>query len=179
MPRLDLSSVNQTLADAGLGPLTSLSQRKLNALGLPLAYVDTQQRYRFVNSSFLEWLGKREDKVIGKQIVEVVGAEVYQLYQAYVDAALAGERTGFVRQLVAPGSVVIISVARHDDELVAKQLADEYTAGRFVNHSAADILSFFTGWQLAGPGVTEAREWMTRPLPVNRTGHVLAGVGRI
>jgi len=80
---------------------------------------------------------------------------------------------------VAPGSVVIISVARHDDELVAKQLADEYTAGRFVNHSAADILSFFTGWQLAGPGVTEAREWMTRPLPVNRTGHVLAGVGRI
>jgi PAS domain S-box-containing protein len=107
LPRLDLSTVNQTLADAGLGPLTSLSQRKLNALGLPLAYVDRQQRYRFVNTAFLDWLGKREDEVIGREISEVLGPEVYQLYQAYVDAALAGERTGFVRQLTAPGQPAI------------------------------------------------------------------------
>ena len=107
LPRLDLSTVNQTLADAGLGPLSSLSQRKLNALGLPLAYVDRQQRYRFVNTAFLDWLGKREDEVVGREISEVLGAEVYQLYQAYVDAALAGERTGFVRQLTAPGQPAI------------------------------------------------------------------------
>jgi len=97
----------------------------------------------------------------------------------FLDASAARQVTAGYRRLVAPGSALIVSVARYDDEIVAKQLADEYTAGRFVNHSAADILSFFTGWQLAGPGVTEAREWMTRPLPVNRTGHVLAGVGRI
>ena len=107
-------------------------------------------------------------------VAVILGAALH-----FLDAPAARHVTAGYRQLVAPGSVVIISVARHDDELVAKQLADEYTAGRFVNHSAADILSFFTGWQLAGPGVTEAREWMTRPLPVNRTGHVLAGVGRI
>ncbi|MET0441501.1 MAG: PAS domain-containing protein, partial [Casimicrobiaceae bacterium] len=107
LPRLDLSTVNQTLVDAGLGPLSSLSQRKLNALGLPLAYVDRQQRYRFVNTAFLDWLGKREDEVIGREISEVLGAEIYQLYQAYVDAALAGERTGFVRQLTAPGQPAI------------------------------------------------------------------------
>ncbi|MET0733370.1 MAG: PAS domain-containing protein, partial [Casimicrobiaceae bacterium] len=71
LPRLDLSTVNQTLVDAGLGPLSSLSQRKLNALGLPLAYVDRQQRYRFVNTAFLDWLGKREDEVIGREISEV------------------------------------------------------------------------------------------------------------
>ena len=34
--------------------LASLSQRKLNALGLPLAYVDCDRRYRFVNKAFLE-----------------------------------------------------------------------------------------------------------------------------
>ena len=38
--------------------LASLSQRKLNALGLPLAYVDCDRRYRFVNKAFLEWTGK-------------------------------------------------------------------------------------------------------------------------
>ncbi len=107
LARLDLSSVNQTLAEVGLEPLTSLSQKKLNALGLPLAYVDTEQRYRFVNTAFLDWLGKREDEVIGRTIVDVLGIDVYQLYQAYVDAALAGERTGFVRQLMAPGQPAI------------------------------------------------------------------------
>jgi O-methyltransferase involved in polyketide biosynthesis len=97
----------------------------------------------------------------------------------FLDASAARQVTAGYRRLVAPGSALIVSVARYDDEIVAKQLADEYTAGRFVNHPVADILSFFAGWQLAGPGVTEAREWMTRPLSADRTGHVLAGVARI
>ena len=108
LTRLDLAVVNQTLAENGIDPLESLSQRKLNSLGLPLAYVDRHQRYRFANSAFLEWVSaRREDDVIGKRIVDVVGNDVYQLYQAYVEAALAGERTGFVRQLVAPGQPAI------------------------------------------------------------------------
>ena len=107
LPRVDLTAVNQTLAEAGTGPLTELSQRKLDALGLPLAYVDRQQRYRLVNASFLDWLGKRSDEVIGREVKDVVGAEIYEIYQAYVDAALGGERTGFVRQLTAPGQPAI------------------------------------------------------------------------
>ena len=83
--------------------LLALSQRKLNALGVPVAYVDRNQRYRFVNKSFLEWLGRRESEVIGREIIEVVGRDVFQLYRAYIDAALAGERTGYERQLVTSG----------------------------------------------------------------------------
>ena len=85
------------------GSLGGLSQRKLNALGLPIAYVDRNQRYRFVNKAFLDWLGLEPDDVVGREIIEVVGRDVYPLYRAYIDAALAGERTGFERQLVAPG----------------------------------------------------------------------------
>jgi PAS domain S-box-containing protein len=107
LARVDLAAVNQTLIDNGVDPLSSLSQRKLNSLGFPLAYIDRQQRYRFVNTAFLEWVGKREQDVVGQQIVDVLGEEIYQLYQAYVDAALAGERTGFVRQLVTPGQPAI------------------------------------------------------------------------
>ncbi len=83
--------------------LLALSQRKLNAVGVPLAYVDRNQRYRFVNKAFLDWLGKTEIAVIGREVIEVVGRDVYQLYRAYVEAALAGERTSFERQLVTPG----------------------------------------------------------------------------
>jgi O-methyltransferase involved in polyketide biosynthesis len=97
----------------------------------------------------------------------------------FLDAADARQVTAGYRQLVAPGSCLIVTVARYDDEILAKQLADEYTAGRFINHAQADIGSFFAGWQLIGPGLAEAdtwREWMHRPAPLRRAGHVMAGV---
>ena len=80
-----------------------MSQRKLNALGLPLAYIDRNQRYRFANNAFLTWIAKRHEEVVGREVIEVVGRDVYPLYNAYIDAALDGERTRFERQLVAPG----------------------------------------------------------------------------
>ena len=51
--RLDLAPMPATVGDS-LGidrgaALLALSQRKLNALGTPIAYVDRNQRYRFVN----------------------------------------------------------------------------------------------------------------------------------
>ena len=64
--------------------LLALSQRKLNALGVPVAYVDRNQRYRFANKSFTDWLGKRNDEVVGREVIEVVGRDVYQLYHAYI-----------------------------------------------------------------------------------------------
>jgi len=83
--------------------LLALSQRKLNALGVPVAYVDRNQRYRFVNKAFVDWLGKRDAEVLGREVIEVLGRDVYQLYRAYIDAALSGERTTYERQLITPG----------------------------------------------------------------------------
>ena len=55
LSRLELATVQQTVSEAlERDGLTALSQRKLNALGLPLAYVDRNQRYRFVNNAFLD-----------------------------------------------------------------------------------------------------------------------------
>src|SRR6059058_5032740 len=93
LTRIDVASIEQVLDDAQLEPLSSLSQRKLNALGLPLAFVDR--------------VAKREDEVVGHSVIDVWGPEIYQLYQAYIEAALTGERTGFVRQLTIPGHPAI------------------------------------------------------------------------
>ena len=73
LTRVDVASIEQVLDDAQREPLTSLSQRKLNALGLPLAYVDRQQRYRLVNSAFLDCVAKREDEVVGHSVIQVWG----------------------------------------------------------------------------------------------------------
>ncbi len=102
--RTELATVQTAPAD-GLDRdgLLALSQRKLNALGLPIAYVDRNQRYRFANKAFLDWNAKLPEELIGHAIVEVVGRDVYQLFDAYVAAALKGERTGFERRLTTPG----------------------------------------------------------------------------
>jgi diguanylate cyclase (GGDEF)-like protein/PAS domain S-box-containing protein len=104
LPRIGPAPVEPTATQA-VEPagLPALSQNNLDALGLPLAYVDHHRRYRFVNRAFLEWIDRRYDEVIGRTVAEVVGDDVYRLYAAYVDAALDGERTGFERQLAVRG----------------------------------------------------------------------------
>ena len=99
LTRLDTATVQTVGELLNLDSLSALSQRKLNALGLPLAYIDREQRYRFVNKAFAEWLGKRIDEIVGHEVIEVLGRDLYQLYHAYVEAALEGERTGYERQL--------------------------------------------------------------------------------
>jgi len=42
-----------------------------------------------------------------------------------------------------------------DDETLAHKVAAEYTAGRFANHTRENVVSFFAGLKLVGPGVTE------------------------
>jgi O-methyltransferase involved in polyketide biosynthesis len=97
----------------------------------------------------------------------------------FLDADAARAVTAGYKRLLAPGSCLIISCARFDDEDLGKQLAAEYSAGRFFNHARADVVSFFAGLDLVGPGVTEAqtwRAWMPEPVMRHRDGHVLAGV---
>ena len=101
--RADVATVQTVGDDIERGHLQALSQRKLNALGLPVAYVDRSYRYRFANRAFLEWLSRRPDEVLGREMVEVLGRDVWTLYHAYAEAAIEGERTGFERQLLTPG----------------------------------------------------------------------------
>jgi diguanylate cyclase (GGDEF)-like protein/PAS domain S-box-containing protein len=97
--RLDLPTQQTVGEGRDRESLLALSQRKLNALGLPVCYIDVDQRYRFVNKAFLDWSGKPQNEVIGREVVEVDGRELYQLYHAYLEAALNGERVSFERQL--------------------------------------------------------------------------------
>ncbi len=99
----------------------------------------------------------------------------------FLDAGTARAVTAGYARLIAPGSCLIISCASYDDEALAKRLAAEYTAGQFVNHTREDVVSFFAGLDLVGPGVSEAqtwRPWLPGPVLRHREGHVLAGVAR-
>ena len=58
LTRLDLPTQQTVGEGIDRDALLALSQHKLNALGLPVCYIDASQRYRFVNRAFLEWTGK-------------------------------------------------------------------------------------------------------------------------
>jgi PAS domain-containing protein len=96
---------------SGLANLASLSQRKLNALGLPLAYVDCDRRYRFANLAFLEWTGKVFTDVVGQEIQDVVGQEAFLLYEL----PQAGRDAGACARGGSQGGQGVVDAARNPD----------------------------------------------------------------
>jgi len=85
---------------------------------------------------------------------------------------------------LAPGSYVVLTAGRADDE-EAKAGFGAYSSGgtKAYNHSVADFASFFGPLELVPPGVVDSREW--RPdweEPVRlppRDGQVIVGVARV
>jgi O-methyltransferase involved in polyketide biosynthesis len=111
-----------------------------------------------------------------RHVCVILGAVLH-----FIDADAARAVTAGYARLMAPGNCLVISAASVDDEGLSKQLAAEYTAAAWHNHTLADVTSFFAGLELVGPGVTEAqtwRAWMPQPVLRHREGHVLAGVAR-
>jgi len=104
-------------------------------------------------------------------------AAVLHLMQAGPAAAIAAE---YIRAL-APGSYVIITMARYDDPVLGDKIMHEYSAGTFYNHSPEEAATFFRGLELVPPGLTSGRTWRAgMPEPGLPRGDVyaLAGVGR-
>src|SRR5262249_31120131 len=101
---VDLVTLQRTTGEGfGRDPLVALSQRKLNALGLALGYIDRRLRFRFANKAFLDWLGKRPDEVHGRQAREVLGEEAFARCAEHLETALGGQPAGFECQLAQHG----------------------------------------------------------------------------
>jgi SAM-dependent methyltransferase len=104
-------------------------------------------------------------------------AAVLHLMEAGPAAAIAAE---YIRAL-APGSYVIITMARYDDPVLGDKIVHEYSAGTFYNHSPGDAATFFRGLELIPPGLTNGRTWragMAEPRIPRGDVYALAGVGR-
>ncbi len=74
-------------------------ERQLRAItdNLPVAitYLDDEERYRFINRTGLEWLGRDADSVLAQRIGDVIGPAAYSARCEYLRRALAGERVTF------------------------------------------------------------------------------------
>ena len=56
-----------------------------------VAFVDTEQRYQFVNRNYERWLGMKPEQMLGKTAQEIYGADNYAHLQPCLEKALAGQ----------------------------------------------------------------------------------------
>jgi PAS domain S-box-containing protein len=83
----------------------SAERMRLMADALPvfISYADVEQRYRFANRAFEEWLGVSREAIRGRTVKDVIGEESYEVIQANVEAALAGRDLSYDRDVQRHG----------------------------------------------------------------------------
>jgi PAS domain S-box-containing protein len=59
-----------------------------------IAYIDSDQRFRFVNSAYETWFGRPRSAIVGKRLSELLDT-TYERVRPYVEHALAGEQASF------------------------------------------------------------------------------------
>lgn len=86
-----------------------------------------------------------------------------------VPARQAREVVAGYADLLAPGSLLVVSCARVDDEALWKRLSEAYTAADIDNHSPGGVGGFLAGLELIPPGSsrhgTGGAAGMTCPRP--------------
>ncbi len=67
----------------------------VEALPVFVSFIDSNQRYQFVNRTYEGWFGLSPEAIIGRTVREVLGEEAYAARKAQLEAALKGERVHF------------------------------------------------------------------------------------
>ncbi len=60
-----------------------------------IAYVDSEQRYRFVNATYERWFGHPSQAMLGKAVAELLDPASYAHARPYIERALAGRPVTF------------------------------------------------------------------------------------
>jgi len=108
---------------------------------------------------------------------------LFGLVLGLVPAALARDVVAGYARRAAPGSYMVISCGRCDDEALWNQLREAYTAASVYNHAPADVEGFLAGLEFVPPGVVAAQNWRggwnDAPSAVPDAVYVLAGLARM
>jgi hypothetical protein len=107
---------------------------------------------------------------------------IFGLVLGLVPAALARDVVAGYARRAAPGSCLVISCGRCDDQALWDRLGEAYTAASVYNHALADIEGFLAGLQLVPPGLVAAQNWRggqdDAPATSPDSVYVLAGIAR-
>lgn len=107
------------------------AERRIRAItdNMPalVAYVDREQRFRFVNAHFVRVSGLPAERLIGMTIAELQGPADYPPMRPYVEAALRGEQVSFETSPTRFGRTVWFAI-----DFVPERLADGAVDGFYA-----------------------------------------------
>ena len=95
------------------GRLESEERLVLMANSVPalIAYIDRDQRFRFSNRTYGEWLGVPHEKMVGRTLREVFGEKLYERLREHVERVLGGHPVEFEYSLGEGESARFLQVA--------------------------------------------------------------------
>ena len=99
-----------------------------------IAYVDADERYRFVNGAYELWFGRSPDEHIGRTVCEMMGALDYHVLSPFLKRALAGETVRYRSEMAGAGPTRSIDARYLPDMGVAGRVAGVFV---FVNDITA------------------------------------------
>jgi diguanylate cyclase (GGDEF)-like protein/PAS domain S-box-containing protein len=88
-------------------------------LPLLISYLDREQRFRFANQAYRDWLGVEPVALVGSTLRELYGEEVYAGVREHVEAALRGDKVVYERTMATQKGeryVEITAVPQRDDD---------------------------------------------------------------
>lgn len=106
-----------------------------NALPSFVCFIDTEERYQYVNATYQKWFHKSPDMIIGRKIADVIGLRNNEQLQQHVRRALAGETVSFEFDMLFPDASI-------------KRIRSEYVPYR-------DSEGILRGFLVLGRDVTE------------------------
>lgn len=66
------------------------------------AYVDSEERYQWVNKVHEQWFGRSRSEILGRTVGELHEAEAYAMMRDYIHRALRGENVHYEQDIVSP-----------------------------------------------------------------------------
>ena len=78
-------------AEKQLRQKAQLLAQLTNGLPLLLAYVDREERYRFINQEFENWFYLKPEEIVGRQVRELLGEQGYGEIAEHVRQSLSGK----------------------------------------------------------------------------------------
>lgn len=88
------------VAQASLQEKEQELREVIDSIPTPMVYVDSGQRYRYVNDAFLNYVNGRRERIIGRQVREVLGPERHDALKPVLERVLAGETVTITRPIV-------------------------------------------------------------------------------
>ncbi|MBD1867060.1 PAS domain-containing protein [Cyanobacteria bacterium FACHB-471] len=114
-------------AEASLLPRETELRSITNVIPASIAFVDSEQRYRFTTQKYEEWFGGFVTNLCGKAIQEVLGETVYATLRPYVEQVLTGEQVTFEREVLLQDGRI-----RHVEATYVPQFAASGSVEGFV-----------------------------------------------